>query len=171
MIIETIRAVADALTTGSYGVNYQIQNLSVESGDVQPPQIVEIVDETRSDEVAVGRYPKNYPCLVVTLDGNPTLQGDVVSGVRDGEVSVVIRYITKDADSAKSVVDTYNTLRAVMRTLKEFNSNIRSADRMRNDVQIIECLNVEVTQTFQQLEDSFNTGAVKATFRVRDIQP
>lgn len=171
MIVETIRAVADALSTGSYGVNTQIGNLTVDGTDDRPPQIAVIADETRSDEVAVGRYPTQYPCLVVTLDGNPTLSGDVVSGTRDGEVSVVIRYITKDAESAKSVVDVYNTLRAVMRTLKQFNSNSQSSDRLRNDVQVVECLSVEVTQTFNQIEDVFNTGAVKATFRVRDVLP
>lgn len=171
MIVETIRMVADALATGSYGVNTQLASLPLDTGDTVPANVVTIADETRDDEVAVGRFPSSLPALVVTLDGNPTLQGDVVSGIRDGTISVVIRYLTTDVESSKSVTDTYNTLRAVARTMKTFNSNAQSAARSRNDVQIIECLGIEVTQTFKQIDDANNTGAVRVQFRVRDVAP
>lgn len=171
MIVETLRAVTDALATGSYGVNYQISNLTVESGDSAPPELVAVVDETRSDEVAVGRYPSTLPALMVTLEGNPTLQGDVVSDSRDGEVSVLIRYIVSESDTSKSVTDSYNTMRAVLRTLKEFNSNTQAQARLRNGIQIVECLSIEMVQTFKNIDDAYVTGAVTARFRVRDCEP
>lgn len=171
MILETIRAVADGLANVTYGVNAQLQTIQKDGSDATPQNVVGVYDETRSDEVAVGRYPKAYPHLTVTLDGAVDLQGEVVSGNRDAEVTVLIRYVQKNVDSSMGRTDAYYTMRAVQKALKTFFSNAQAADRNRNNIQIIECQGFEHIQMFDNVDDAMVTSGIRVTMFVRDAQP
>ena len=171
MILETIRLVANALATGSYGVNTQLSSLTLDVGDTVPPSLVTVVDETRNDEVAVGRYPETYPCLVVTLDGSVELQGEVTSNYRDAEVTVMVRYVQSNIETAQARTDCYYTLRAVQKCLKTFFSNLQAADRSKNNVQVIECLSFEHVPMFENINDTMVTSGIRIKMFVRDITP
>lgn len=171
MILETIRMVADALATGSYGVNTQLASIPVGS-DSTPPSILLIADETRNDEVAVGRYPEEYPCLVVTLDGNVELMGEVISDYRDAkQVTVMVRYVQSNIDTAQARTDTYYTLRAVQKCLRTFFSNLHAEDRSLNDIQVIECLSMTHVPMFENINDTMVTSGIRITMFVRDTTP
>ena len=171
MILESIRAVADALNSTSYGVNVQFDTMAFDGTDSAPPDIAVVADETRDNSVAVGRYPTTFPALVVTVDGDTVLDGEVVSDNRDGDISIIIRYLTKNADTAEGNSETLYTLRAVQKCLRDFNSNTNVGDRVRNNIQIIECLKIEHLQLFENISDANITGGIRATFKVRDAQP
>jgi hypothetical protein len=171
MILETIRMVADALASSTYGVNVQLATLPVDGTDTIAPDIATIVDETRSDEVAVGRYPTALPCLIVTQNRSLTVQGDIASDNRDGEVTILIRYITTETGTAQANTWVLYTLRAIQRALRQFNTNAHAADRNRGYIQNIECLSMEVVEVFENIDDAHITGGLKATFKVRDTLP
>jgi len=171
VILETIRCVADGLDNVTYGVNAQLVTVQVDTGDATPPQLAGVFDETRNDQVAVGRYPETYPCLVVTLDGQVSLQGEVTSNYRDAEVTLLIRYVQRSVDTSQARTDGYYTLRAVQKAMKQFFSNANASDRVRNDIQIIECLNFEHIQMFDNIDDAMVTSGIRVTMFVRDSQP
>jgi hypothetical protein len=171
MLIETLRMVADALATGSIGVNAQLASLPRDSTDEAPPAVIGVFDSTRSAQVATGRYPNVFPSLVVTLDGNVPLDGEVMSNIRQAAVTVLIRYITKDIASEQGNQATYYTLRAVQKALRDFLSNTHSDMRSRNDIHITVCDSMEHVELFQPIDDASCTGGIRATFKVRDIQP
>ena len=170
MILETLRMVTNGLNSSVYGVNVQLQTITTGSED-RLPESVTAFDETRNADVAVGRYPEPLPCLTVTLDGEVELDGEVTSGYRDATVNVVVRYLTKDIEAHRGNSDVYYVLRAVQRSLKQFNSNTYAADRSLHDIHIIECLDISHLSLFMQIEDIYCTGAIRASFRVRDINP
>ena len=171
MILETVRMVADALAHSGYGVNVQLATLSLDGGDPVPSPIAVIADETRSPDVAVGRYPTTTPCLTVTLEGNVSLDGEVISDNRDADVTILIRYVTRDVDAASGNADVLYTLRAVQKTIRAFNSNTNAIDRVRNAIQILECLSMEHASLFDSIDDVVCTGGVRVTFKVRDTNP
>ena len=85
--------------------------MSYDVGDTLPPQIASISDETRDNEVAVGRYPTIYPGLIVTQRGVTSMEGEVYNfDYRDGEVTVMIRYIISEVDSHMPIVRLYTLL-------------------------------------------------------------
>jgi hypothetical protein len=163
--------VTDGLNNSTYGVSAQLVSVPTGSGEVLPTSVT-AYDETRNADVAVGRYPEAWlPCLTVTLDGDVQLDGEVISGYRDATINVTIRYLTRDIEAHRGNSDVYYVLRAVQRALREFNSNANAADRTRNDVQILECQDITHINLFINIEDIYCTGAIRATFRVRDINP
>lgn len=171
MLLETIRMVTNGLNSPTYGVNTQLLGIVTGSGDVLPTNVV-AYDETRNADVAVGRYPEDaLPCLTVTLDGQVLLEGEVTSGYRDATVNVTIRYLTQDVETHRGNSDVYYTLRAVQRALRQFNANANAADRLLNDVQVLECLDITHINLFMNIDDIYCTGAIRASFRVRDINP
>jgi hypothetical protein len=171
MLLETIRMVTDALNSSVYGVNTKLAGLSIDSTDSVPTSLAAIVDETRSDEVAVGRTPNTYPLLAVTLDGDTSLNGFLFSEIRDGSVTLVIRYITESQNAAVGNSEAFYVLRAVQQTLADFVSNDNASDRVRNNVLILEMTELQHVNMFENINDALVVGALKPTFRVRDIAP
>lgn len=171
MILESIRSITDALDNVSYGVDVQLSNVSRDTTDTIPSALAGVFDETRSDEVAVGRFPEVFPSLVVTLEGTVNLQGEVISSYRDAEISVMVRYVQDDTDGAKARTDAYYTLRAVEKCLRVFFSNLQAADRLRNNVQILECKLMEHVPMFDNINDGMVTSGIRVVMYVRDIQP
>jgi hypothetical protein len=171
MLLETIRMVADALANNTIGVNAQLATLTVDAGDALPASIVTVADETRNGQVAVGRYPTTLPCLTVTLNGQVELDGEVVSSYRDAEVSILIRFVTQDADTAQGNTNAYYTLRAVVKALREFNRNTNESLRSRNGIHVLECKSLTHVQLFENIDDAYVTGGIEVTFHVRDTTP
>jgi hypothetical protein len=171
MILEIIRMVTDALNDNTIGVNAHLLNIPVDGSDSVPEQIVTIVDETRNNQVAIGRYPTEFPALVVTLDGTQPIEGDVLSDLRNAEVTVLIRYLCKNTDTLKGNCDTYYTMRAVQRCIQDFTGSLNMVYRVRNNIQIVDCISMEHLQLFENIEDANITGGIRATFKVRDAQP
>lgn len=168
MINEALRVIADALEAG---VNAQLEALPLDGTDTRPDPIISVVDETRDDGVAAGRYPEDLPAITVTLDGDANLKGSAMSDNRDGELSIVIRYIQNDTNNAEARQHGYNVLRAIQRTVHNLFDNANTADRTRNGIQVIDCLTLDVVSTFQPINDSMLASAIRLRLFVRDDQP
>lgn len=179
MILETIRAITDCLISGSNtmpsgsgSVNYILSNLPLDGADNRPVSMSIITDETRSDIVASGRYPVQLPSLIVTFTDTAKLNGETYSDVRDADISLSIRFIQFDPSvTSNSTADAFYTLKAVQKCLALYMSSDNVSQRIRNNIQIIECLSIEHVPMWGAIEDSVCTGALKYTFRVRDITP
>lgn len=172
MLLETIRCVTTALNTGSIGVNTQIAGLPVDNGDVVPPNIVYITDETVNLSLALNKAPADvgYPMLLVTILSPVDMAGEVVSTVRSSEIQVLIQYIASGIDTHNMVRDAYYTMRAVVRCLHDFHSNDHADMRNRNGISIQECLSLthQTVETFEQ-DNKVVTGII-AQYLVRDSQ-
>lgn len=171
MILETIRAVADALDNATYGVNAQLASVPLDAGDSTPTSVATITDATRDYLTAVGRLPQTRPCLTVALAEPVTMDGEVMQSDRNGEVDLIIRYGMDDADTEQGVRDTFYTLRAVVQSLRDFNSNDNASDRQRNGIMVLECTNIRHLPPFTVVADDTMCSGLFVTFRVRDTQP
>ena len=172
MILETLRAVTDALNSEIFGVNVQIPNVTRDSGDSEPPTISAAYDETRSNAVAVGTLDNiTYPLLAVTLDDTVTLNGEVTSGYRDATITILIRYMTRDSETALARSHGYYTLRATEKALAAYMENTHITDRVRNGVQLISSTGVEHIPMLEMYEDAIITGALRVELFIRDTTP
>ena len=173
MILETIRMFADALATGSYGVNAQLTSLTYDGSDPRPASITTVADETRNNQVAIGRYPSDYPCLTVELDEGATvvMSGEIGTNNREAEIPVMVRYVQTNLEGDTGNQDAYYTLRAVEKCLAVFMDNVNASDRVRNYIQILVCNAVEHVELNESTEDAFVTGGLRVRFHVRDIAP
>ncbi len=139
MLIETIRGVSEALVHSTIGVNAQIPTVNVDAGDPTPPLIQYITDQTRDLSAALNKQPvdNGSPTITVGINDNVEMKSEVVSGVRNSEVSVIIQYEALGVLTHSAVRDAYYTMRAVEKCLYAFELNDYAALRTRNNVFIV----------------------------------
>jgi hypothetical protein len=159
------------MPSGSGSVNYLVNHIPKDSADSYPPTMSVILDETRNDMVASGRYPNTLPALIVTVNDNTKLNAETYSDVRDADVSLVIRYIQFDNANSNGTQNCLYTLRAVQQCLGTWMKSDNVSQRVRNNIQVIECLSIEHVPIWPTIEDVACVGALRYTFRVRDISP
>lgn len=172
MILETERMVTDWLKNTSYGVAPKLLAIPVDAADVRPRAVQFIGCASEDERVLKQTDPPKFPALYVSSDGPLAVDGEVGTIFRDGDaLTIAIRYITKNYDSVEGVQDTLYTLRAVVRSLRDLLRNENAAARVRNSVLLIACTKM----TYGRWEESYGsatvTGAVTATFKVRDTAP
>lgn len=172
MLLETSRILADWLDDGTYGVNAKLPAVTLDGTDSVPANVT-VVDETRDDDVALGRLPGTLPCVAVSVQeveyADP-LQPHVTGQV-SGKVTVLIRYGQRVVDSGTGLSDASYTLRAVMMSLRELHTNEQAAARTRGDVVLISCDDVRQVPLTQEVGDAWVTGAVRATYTMYDLAP
>jgi hypothetical protein len=176
MILETVRMITDSLASGSApsysgSVNALLPGITRDGGDASPPSIMTYADETRNAIVASGRYPTSLPSLVVTVDGNTKLNSETHSDVRDADVGLIIRYIQSNVNAATGNRDAHYTIRAVIQSVANYMKSSNVSSRVRNGIQVIECISMELVPLYEPIEDAVCTGALKLVFRVRDTVP
>jgi hypothetical protein len=174
MILETIRAVTDWLNNATYGVNAKLSTVTRDGGDPAVDSIQLITDETRNFEVAIRKIPATpRPNISVFLANDVDMSPKEFSGTRNGDVTVIIRYAVDENNTNSGLRDAYYTMRAVIASLKDFNSNGPAPEfaRSRNGVQIIAITEMVEMQPFQTPEDTAISTGLRITFEVRDTQP
>jgi hypothetical protein len=182
MHLEAIRAITDWLagTTLDYqganqGVNAQLATVPLDVGDVAPDSVVFFGDATRDDIVAQQGLPVNAPAIYVSAASPAISDGEVIPGppgVRDARnLGVAIRYIRRDANTAAAFRDTGYTLRAVIKSLKQFCRSENAAARLRNSIQMRDQLSLTWGIAAEWEGAAGVTGAVIVTWYVRDLAP
>lgn len=175
MFVESTRVPADWLVHGTYGVNAVRNSVPRDAGVTVFPAVT-VMDSTRDKRVARGGVPalepNEFPALLVSPADAPIDQ--VSPGVRpfpaDGRVPVLIRYATREKDTAKAERDASQTLRAVSWSLpKLFLTAEGESARSRAQVQIISLESLQFATLYEVSNDTIVTGGVLATFRVRDL--
>lgn len=166
-MLEAARIVADWLGSTTAGVNAKLAALDYDGSDTAPTSVATIADETRNGAVARDRLPTPFPCLAITVE-RFRQDGEVRTVVRDGSVTVLIRYGVSATDTGGGTRDAYYTMRAVVESLRELNRNENQASRTRNGRSLMACEEIEFRPMYQALEDGQVTGVVAATWTTRD---
>jgi len=171
MILETIRSLTDGLANATYGVNVKLTSVLLDGSDTRPSSIVTITDETRDAVVARGRLPEALPGIAVSLHDPVTADGEVMTSYRDGTITLAIRCAAQVSDTDKGNSSIYYIMRAIQECLKDYHSNANASDRLRNNVMIGECTDMQIHPPYHPNEDNIIAGGMTVTYSVRDITP
>lgn len=167
MNLETLRCLTDGLNNPTYGVNAQLLALPLDGSDTRPTPVALITDESRNFDAALKLIPDTLPAIYVLL-ASSTLDVFEMNGSSESDISLMIRYLVEDSDSAGAIADTHYTLRAVEKALVAFNSNANASDRVRNGVQLYAMKEVIRDTVTRFSEDKVITAGVQVTFHARD---
>lgn len=171
MILEAIRSLTDGLANATYGVNVKLASLQLDGSDVRPSSIVTIADETRDSVVARNRLPQTLPGIAVALQDAVTADGEVMTSYRDATITMSIRYGVDQSDTDIGNANIYYVMRAIEECLKDYHSNANASDRLRNNVIIGECTDMQIHPPYHPNEDNIIVGGLSVTYKVRDIAP
>lgn len=178
MILETVRIVADWLNHGTHGVNALLPSIPAAEADVDvvTPPLVTILDSTRDGRVARGQMPDvssdELPALLVTPADQTVESQSPAAGLypSDASVTVLVRYVTSNLDTAKAERDASHTLRAVSRSLRLLFTTANSETaRSRANVQLISPRDQRLATLYESNDDTVVTGGLLVTYHARDL--
>lgn len=169
MIIEALRMITDRLNDGTYGLNALLGSTPIDSGDSTPAAIAStsILDATRDGNVARGRLPATLPGIAVTVREASGLENYPMAADAEGTLTIVIRFGIDKNQTEQGVRDSSYYLRTIVRALKTFHL-AAPAVRTRNEIYLETCESMQLVPLWQDLDDSIVTGAVIATYHLRD---
>lgn len=172
MLLATNRLLADWLADATYGVNAKIALLTLDGADSAPADVT-VADETRNDQVALGLIPTTLPAVLVSVqevEYRDPQQPHVTNEV-DARVTVLIRYAQRAVVAETGLSDAYYTLQAVMMSLRELHTNEQASGRTRGTAALYECEDIRQVPMTQEIDDAWVTGAIRATYMIRDTAP
>ena len=166
MISETIGLVKNALINQTYGVNTFLSSSSL-------PLVDGVYAETTEYWVTVGGQPDKFPVLLITLAEDVNfLMPEIRTSIRDVEITLAVSYWNKIVNAATGIDLTYNTLAAVMQSLRQWSKNENEAERIDGSIQIMEMSTIRQTpRAVNQDQDVNLLASLIITFRVRDTNP
>lgn len=177
MILEAVRIVADWLGNGTYGLN--AVRLSVpKDTDVTDFPAVTIIDSTRDGRVTRGGVPNLpltlFPAVLVTPADQPMDQAS--PAVRpfppDATVTVLVRYATREIDTAKAERDASQTIKAIWWQMGQLLLTAAGETaRTRAQVQLYSIPSMQAATLYESSDDITVTGGVLVTCRVRYLGP
>lgn len=172
MILEGCRLITDWLNDGTNGVNALLTTTPRDGGDSQPANLASIVDATRDGNVARLRLPETLPGIAVVPLPVEQLQPHVVVIDCEGELQLAIRVAISKTATEQGFRDSSYYLRTIIRSLRRFNAATNApSSRQRNNIYLEACSELRMVQLWEATEDSIVTGAVLATYHVRDMLP
>jgi hypothetical protein len=170
-MIEPVRICADYFADGTTGVNALLAAVDLDTGDTVPPDLAQVLDDTRYGVVARRRWNASLetaPSLLV-YDAGAQWQAPHV-GKQDGTARVGVYYLVEDSDSAAGVEDAHYTLRAVRQAVSDL-AGATSAARTRNGIIVTDLQTVEDMPADVEIDGVLIAGAMRITWRVRDTAP
>ena len=176
MHLEVIRAVADWLADGTYGVNAKIDTLDLDGSDVAPTDVADILDETRDGIAALRNLPDDttVPVLCVFMPSDAQFSA-VNQGKQDADTFPVwIAYLDRDTAAADAIRDASYVLRAVRKSLNEFHKGTAGAiaARLRNGIEIRNGnIRMSLIRPSTELGATAIVMAVQVLYAVRDTDP
>jgi hypothetical protein len=172
MILETVRIVADWLAHGTHGLNAVRTSVPKDTGIADFPAVT-VLDSTRDGRVARGGVPNlapsEFPCVLVTPADQPLNQTSPgVTPASYFTVPVLVRFATRELDTAKAERDASQVIKTVSRQLRRlFDTAAGEAARTRADVQLHAMTSLDVQTLYEAAEDTIVTGGVLVTFLIR----
>lgn len=173
MILETTRIIADWLSDPTYGINAVRTSVPKDTGVSDFPAVT-VLDSTRDGRVARGGVPNlepcEFPCVLVTPADQPgTMQR---AGIKPGgymTMTVLIRYATREIDTAHAERDASQTLKCIVRQLPLlFRVAGNEAYRARAEVQLHALEDLSIATLYESTNDTTVTGGVLVTCLVRN---
>lgn len=178
MVLSGLRIIVEALNSGVYGVNEQLERVPVDTGDAQPPPIVSVLDLTRDVEVltlGVNGLGGIAPPALICAPEDPAVMAGEIEGAgirRDGEaVSYSVAYATREPDLADACRNGLYTMRAIEQVIGHLMKTSNIADRTRNGVVLQSCVEISYGLVVENLTDGTVTAALSATFQPRNTNP
>lgn len=162
MHLETIRSLTAHLQDPTRGLGAQLAALPLESGDTRPTTPT-IADEASSFAVAIGRPPATLPTLTVELERVTGLDPERVQPIRDGQVTLLLRYCDRETAADAALRDAHIVMRALHRSLDAIPWPL-----VRNAVECYAITGREVGAVMQPLGDAWALVALRVTLNVRD---
>jgi len=164
MILETLRILKDALSSGgSAPLATHIAAVPRDGGDAAPTTPT-VVDETRSAAAALGRSPNaTGPALLVSFQSATDDDPKTMQRTGDVTVAVIFRYVDKDATAERAAQDALYVMRALRRALKNIPMPVT-----RNQVAMYSLQTADYVAIDQKTDDKSTVVGVRATFVVRD---
>lgn len=166
MIVETIQLIENALNNTTYGVNTFLTSKAL-------PIVQGVYTEIDSYWVCVGGEPKSFPVIVVTLanDVEYTMP-EIRTSIRDVQIPIAISYWNKLEETNTGASLGYQSVAAIMNTLRQWTKNENAADRISGNIQIVEMVSIRQTpRNVSQDQDVNVLMSLIITFRVRDVAP
>ena len=180
MILETIRYTADWFADPTYGVAAMLARLPLWGTDARPTG-VDIVDETRDPDAALGLLPApSAPGrLVVAVNlarDGVNLDASCMPPIADGQVPLVLRIGRQTSDSKAAIRDALYVSRATYWSLRRLMENDAAAATARgngnaNLIAILTIAHLAVTPFHQELQDIQLVATWLAVLNVRDGSP
>lgn len=166
MISQTITMVQNALKNTTYGVNTFLQQKNLQ-------EVSDVVSEIDTYWVCVGGEPKELPVLIVTLAGEVNfLMPEIRTSIRDIEIPIAITYWNKIISTQEGAELAYRTMEAVMNTLRQWSKNDNAIDRIDDNIQIVEMMEItHSTRLVSQEQDTNVMVSLVINFKVRDTNP
>ena len=172
MIRETLRLTSAAMANVTYGVNAQITTLDISVGDPTPPDVVTITDETQNIDVALDRPAVPMTSIGIVQAGPAELEvDDPQQIVRDGEVTVGIRYFAENSQTHNVKNQALYVMRAIEKTINDWMDESNLADRQQNNITVCFLTGMRHEKVMSYIEDSIIAGQLTVTFEVRDTAP
>ena len=167
MISETIGLVKAALNNATYGVNIYL----AASGSL--PAVSGVYAETTDYWMTAGGAPPAYPVIMISLSDDVMFtMPEIRTSVRDVDITLAISYWNKLVATQTGADQSYKSLACVMNTLRQWSKNVNEADRIDNNIQIIEMKSIRQTPRVVSNEQDVNViSSLIITFRVRDTAP
>jgi hypothetical protein len=160
----------------TFGVNAQIAALVMDSPnggspDTRPSNVT--VRNAVDADPTVRESETTFPIVVIDVPQPATSPGQIWSGVRDGEIDLVIAYVAESGDVAKNRRNTDYTLRAIGRSIAHglLASGKRDTAGSRNGYAISKSSKLKHGFTHQPDYGGVMTGAVQFSLTVRDLTP
>jgi hypothetical protein len=177
MILETVRIVADWLSNATFGINAVRLAVPKDSGVSDFPAVT-VLDSTRDGRVARGGVPNlnanEFPCLLVTPADQPVEQATIAARPfpPDATVSVLVRYATREIDTAKAERDASQTIKTVWWQLPQLMLTAAGeVARTRAQTQLYQIQTMQAATLYESADDTTVTGGVLVTCRVRYLGP
>ena len=171
MILDTVRAVADWLADGTYGVAAKLAALDYDGSDTAPSGTLSIIDETRDDDAALPRVEATLPSIRVQCGEVRSLDGEAATYQHRADLPLDIVIACEATSPSATVRNLYYYTRATLQSVEAlFSENIAAAvtARSRNGVQLQFYTSLSAARVRPELDDTTGTAAVLLTVRVQD---
>jgi hypothetical protein len=140
----------------------------------KPPNVAVILDEITDPETARRQLAEENagPWLTVLLPTDAEIEGEVhTSNLDSDQFSVLIGYGNRKTATHELARDTYHTMRAVRRSLRQLHRNDNQEKRKHELIQLVLCRGIRLLKLETSWRDLLLTGGLVATYLVRELAP
>lgn len=140
----------------------------------RPPDVAVIMDELTDAELARRRLSTENvgPWLAVLLPNDVEIEGEVrTSHLDSDQFTVLVGYGNRKTATHELARDTYHTMRAVRRSLRQLHRNENAVQRQHEQIQLVLCRGIRMLKLEMTWRDLLLTGGLVATYLVRELAP
>ena len=170
-MVEVLDMIARALNHTTYGINAQIETFTPAPGTAAPPKIVKVHTMLEEDTEEPQRV-LDWPILFVSYQTPVEGSREFGTVIRDYDTfEIYIDLVIGSKDFAFTRRDSLNTIRCILKTLRDFMDPLNLADQSLNSV----CLNYLNRVTWGPVTQDLQAGKVVGTvipdYNVTDQAP